>query len=288
MYQIIKKKVLIPDVMILLEIEAPMVAASCQAGQFIMLRMDEVGERIPLTITDFDREKGTITIIFQVVGKTTELMNQLEEGDCVLDFAGPLGRPSHIEKFGRVVMIGGGVGVAPIYPIARELKNAGNEVISILGARNHELLILEKEMKKISSEVIVTTDDGSYGRKGLVTEVLKELISERDKIDLVVAIGPMIMMQAVCDATREPNIPTIVSMNPVMVDGTGMCGACRIEVGNETKFACVDGPEFDGHRVNWKLASQRAAMFKDEEQRAMVEYKHEGGRCVCGCHQQKN
>jgi ferredoxin--NADP+ reductase len=285
MYQIVKKKVLIPDVMILLEIEAPLVAASCQAGQFIMLRMDEVGERIPLTIADFDREKGTITIIFQVVGKTTELMTKLEEGDCVLDFAGPLGRPSHIEKFGRVVMIGGGVGVAPIHPIARELKIAGNEVISILGARSHDFLILEEEMKKVSSEVIVTTDDGSYSRKGLVTDVLKELINERGKIDLVIAIGPMVMMQAVCDVTREPYIPTIVSMNPVMVDGTGMCGACRIEVGTETKFACVDGPEFDGHGVNWKLARQRASMFKDEEKRAMIEYKHKGGGCACGCHQ---
>lgn len=285
MYQIVKKQVLVPDLMILFEVKAPMVAASCRAGQFVMVRMDEVGERIPLTITDFDREKGTITIIFQVVGKSTELMSKLNEGDCLKDFAGPLGQPSHIEKFGRVVMVGGGVGVAPIHPIAREMKLAGNEVISIIGARSKDLLILEDEMKKVSTEVIVTTDDGSYSRKGLVTDVLKELMSERGKIDLVVAIGPMVMMQAVCEVTREPGIPTVVSLNPIMVDGTGMCGACRIEVGSKTKFACVDGPEFDGHQVNWKLARQRSVMFREEEQRAMVEHRHEGGGCSCGCHQ---
>ncbi|MDH7479611.1 MAG: sulfide/dihydroorotate dehydrogenase-like FAD/NAD-binding protein [Syntrophomonadaceae bacterium] len=285
MYQIVRKKVLVPDLMIQFEVVAPLVAASCRAGQFVMVRMDEVGERIPLTIADFDRDRGTITIIFQVVGKSTQLMSQLEAGDYLMDFAGPLGQPSHIEKFGRVVMVGGGVGVAPIHPIAREMKLAGNEVISILGARSRDLLILEEEMKKVSSEVIVTTDDGSYGRRGLVTEVLQDLIKERGKIDLVVAIGPMVMMQAVCEVTREPAIPTIVSMNPIMVDGTGMCGACRVEVGADTKFACVDGPEFDGHKVNWKLARQRALIFAEEEKRAMVEHLHQGGGCACGCHQ---
>ncbi|KUG03650.1 hydrogenase, subunit gamma related [hydrocarbon metagenome] len=288
MYQILKKQVLVPDLMILFEVKAPLVASSCQAGQFVMLRKDEVGERIPLTIADFDREKGTITIIFQVVGKSTELIATMEEGDYLLDFAGPLGQPSHIENLGRVVMIGGGVGVAPIHPIAREMKLAGNEVISILGARNRDLLILEEKMKIVSSEVIVTTDDGSYGRTGLVTRVLQELIDERGKIDLVVAIGPMIMMQAVCEVTRKADIPTVVSLNPIMVDGTGMCGACRIEVGSDTKFACVDGPEFDGHKVNWPLARQRSLIFAAEEKRAMLEHHNEGGGCGCRCQQQKN
>lgn len=284
MYQIVKKRVLVPDIMILFEVKAPLVAASCQAGQFVLLRKDEVGERIPLTIADFDRDNGTITVIFQVVGKSTALMATMEEGDYLSDFAGPLGKPSHIEKFGRVVMIGGGVGVAPIHPIAREMKLAGNEVISILGARSHELLILEEEMKKVSSQVIVTTDDGSYGRKGLVTEVLATIMNS-SKVDLVVAIGPLVMMQAVCEGTRAQGIPTVVSMNPIMVDGTGMCGACRIEVGADTKFACVDGPEFDGHQVNWTLARQRSLMFVEEEKQAMLNLENQGGTCKCGCHQ---
>lgn len=284
MYQIVKKRVLVPDIMILFEVKAPLVAAGCQAGQFVMLRKDEVGERIPLTIADFDRDNGTITVIFQVVGNSTALMAAMEEGDFLSDFAGPLGKPSHIEKFGRVIMIGGGVGVAPIHPIAREMKLGGNEVISILGSRNGELLILEEEMKMVSSEVIVTTDDGSYGRKGLVTDVLTELINQ-SKVDLVVAIGPLVMMEAVCEATRVQGIPTVVSMNPVMVDGTGMCGACRIEVGSDTKFACVDGPEFDGHLVNWTLARQRSLMFAEEEKKAMLWSENQGGACKCGCHQ---
>jgi ferredoxin/flavodoxin---NADP+ reductase len=284
LHKIIRKKVLAPGIMVLLEVEAPLVAASCKAGQFVIVRQNETGERIPLTIADFSREKGTITLIFQVVGKSTDLMAQLNEGDFFQDVAGPLGRPSHIEKFGRVVMIGGGVGIAPIYPIAREMKNAGNEVISILGARNRDLLILEDEMRKVSSEIIITTDDGSYGRKGLVTDVLKGLMAERGKIDLVVAIGPMVMMMAVSETTREAAIPTVVSLNPIMVDGTGMCGGCRVEVGSATKFACVDGPEFDGHLVNWKLARQRSAMFTEEEKKAIAEHHAQGGGC-CSCHQ---
>lgn len=288
MYEIKSKKELVPGIMILFEVYAPLVASSCQAGQFVMVRKDEIGERIPLTIADFDREKGTISIIFQIVGKSTELLAALEEGDCLLDFAGPLGKPSHIKNFGRVVMIGGGVGAAPVHPVARELKIAGNEVISIIGARNQGLLILEEEMKKASSEVIIVTDDGSYGRKGLVTDILKELINQRGKIDLVVAIGPMVMMQAVCDVTRDADIPTVVSLNPIMLDGTGMCGACRVEVGGKTRFACVDGPEFDGHLVNWELARQRALIFAEEEKRAMLEHKNEGGACGCRCHHQKN
>lgn len=285
MYQIVRKKVLVPDAIILFDVRAPLVAASCQAGQFVILRKDEVGERIPLTIADFDREAGTITVIFQVVGKSTELLVTLNEGNFLLDFAGPLGKPSHIEKLGRVLMIGGGIGVAPIHPIAREMKRSGNEVISVLGARTRELLILEEEMKKISSEVIFVTDDGSYGRQGRVTDALQDLMAGGEKIDLVVAIGPMMMMQAVCDVTREQEIPTIVSLNPVMVDGTGMCGACRIEVGSDTKFACVDGPEFDGHLVNWTLACQRALMFAEEEKQAMLKHTSQGGDRTCGCRQ---
>ena len=286
MYRIVRKEVLAPELK-LFEVEAPLVARSAQAGQFIMLRIDEFGERIPLTIADFDPEKGTVTIIFQEIGKSTQLMGQLQEGDCLQDFVGPLGKPSHIEQFGRVVMIGGGVGVAPIHPIARAMKKAGNEVISVLGARNRELLIMEEAMQLASTEVIITTDDGSYGRKGFVTQVLQELITDRSPIDLVVAIGPMVMMEAVCKVTREPAIATVVSLNPIMVDGTGMCGACRIKVGPDTKFACVDGPEFDGHLVDWDLAKRRSRMFVAEEKQALAEHqdKRKEGGCGCSCHQ---
>lgn len=288
MYRIVKKEVLAPAVK-LFEVEAPLVARSARAGQFIILRIDEYGERIPLTIADLDRERGTVKIVFQEVGKSTQLLGQLEEGEYILDFAGPLGKPSHIEKFGRVVMIGGGIGVAPIYPIAREMKKAGNEVISVIGARNKELLIMEEEMRNVSTEVIITTDDGSYGRKGFVTDVLQDLIENRSPIDLVVAIGPMVMMEMVSKITKEPGISTIVSLNPIMVDGTGMCGACRVEVGAETRFACVDGPEFDGHQVNWELAKRRARMFVVEEKQALAEHDElRGGGCRCGCQQPKN
>lgn len=252
-----------------------------------MLRLDEYGERIPLTIADLDPDQGTVTIIVQEIGKSTELLGRLEAGDFILDFVGPLGKPSHIKKFGRVVMIGGGVGIAPIHPIAREMKRAGNEVISVLGTRSRELLIMEEEMKLASTEVLITTDDGSYGRQGFVTDVLKDLIANRGPLDLVVAIGPMVMMEAVCRVTRGPGIPTVVSLNPIMVDGTGMCGACRVQVGSDTKFACVDGPEFDGHLVDWELAKRRARLFIQEEKRAVAEHaaKRERGRCGCGCHQ---
>lgn len=286
MYRIVKKEQLAPG-LILYEVEAPLVARSAQAGQFIMIRIDEFGERIPLTIADFEPEKGTVTLIVQVIGKSTRLMGELQEGDCLLDLVGPLGRPSSVEKFGRVVMIGGGVGVAPIHPIARAMKQAGNEVISILGARSRELIIMEEAMQKASTEVIVTTDDGSYGRPGFVTQVLQELITTRGPIDLVVAIGPMVMMEAVSKVTREPGIPTIVSLNPIMVDGTGMCGACRIQVGPNTKFACVDGPEFDGHLVDWDLAKRRSRMFATEERQALTEPEdlRKGDECECNCHQ---
>ncbi len=286
MYQIVRKKVLAPGIK-RFEVAAPLVARNAQAGQFIMLRLDEYGERIPLTIADFDPDQGTVTIIFQEIGKSTELLGRLETGDFILDFVGPLGKPSHIKKFGRVVMIGGGVGIAPIHPIAREMKRAGNEVISVLGARSRELLIMEEEMKLASTEVLITTDDGSYGRQGFVTDVLKDLIANRGPLDLVVAIGPMVMMEAVCRVTRGPGIPTVVSLNPIMVDGTGMCGACRVQVGSDTKFACVDGPEFDGHQVDWELAKRRSRLFIQEEKRAIAEHEaeRERGRCGCGCHQ---
>jgi ferredoxin--NADP+ reductase len=264
----------------LMEIEAPEVAAKARAGQFIILRIDEEGERIPLTIADFDRSRGTITTIFQEVGYTTRRLGTMEAGDALADFVGPLGQPSEIENYGRVVCVGGGVGVAPVYPIARALKEAGNEVISIIGARTKELLIWEEKMRAVSSELLVATDDGSYGHHGFVTDLLKQVLEERGNVARVWGIGPVVMMRAVAETTRPFGVPTIVSMNPIMVDGTGMCGACRVSVGGETKFACVDGPEFDGHQVDWQLALRRMNMYREEEER-IIKF-HEGGGC--GCH----
>ena len=248
------------------DVDAPRLAKKTQPGQFIILRVNEEGERIPLTVADFDREKGVITIIFQVVGASTELLASLEEGDEILDFVGPLGKKSEIEPgLGTVVCIGGGIGVAPIHPIARGLHEAGNKVISILGARSKDLIIMEKEMREASDEVIVTTDDGSYGIEGFVTAALEQLVDYGEKIDLVYAIGPVVMMKSVADATRPMGIKTIVSLNPIMVDGTGMCGGCRVQVGNETKFACVDGPEFDAHLVDFIGLRERQDMYRDQE-----------------------
>ena len=248
------------------DVDAPRLAKKTQPGQFIILRVNEEGERIPLTVADFDREKGVITIIFQVVGASTELLASLEEGDEILDFVGPLGKKSEIEPgLGTVVCIGGGIGVAPIHPIARGLHEAGNKVISILGARSKDLIIMEKEMRAASDEVIVTTDDGSYGIEGFVTAALEQLVDYGEKIDLVYAIGPVVMMKSVADATRPMGIKTIVSLNPIMVDGTGMCGGCRVQVGNETKFACVDGPEFDAHLVDFVGLRERQDMYRDQE-----------------------
>ena len=248
------------------DVDAPRLAKKTQPGQFIILRVNEEGERIPLTVADFDREKGVITIIFQVVGASTELLASLEEGDEILDFVGPLGKKSEIEPgLGTVVCIGGGIGVAPIHPIARGLHEAGNKVISILGARSKELIIMEKEMRAASDEVIVTTDDGSYGIEGFVTAALEQLVDYGEKIDLVYAIGPVVMMKSVADATRPMGIKTIVSLNPIMVDGTGMCGGCRVQVGNETKFACVDGPELDAHLVDFVGLRERQDMYRDQE-----------------------
>lgn len=248
------------------DVDAPRLAKKTQPGQFIILRVNEEGERIPLTVADFDREKGVITIIFQVVGASTELLASLKEGDEILDFVGPLGKKSEIEPgLGTVVCIGGGIGVAPVYPIARGLKEAGNKVISIIGARSKDILILEKEMRAASDETIVTTDDGSYGVKGFVTTALAQLVERGEKIDLVYAIGPVVMMKSVADATRPLGLKTIVSLNPIMVDGTGMCGGCRVQVGDETKFACVDGPEFDAHLVDFAGLRERQAMYRDQE-----------------------
>jgi len=267
MYEIVEKKVLSENVK-LMKIKAPLVAKKAKAGQFIILRIDETGERIPLTIADFDRKKGTITIIFMEVGKTTKKLGTLHVGDSIINFAGPLGVPSEVKKYGTVVMIGGGVGIAPLYPVVKALKEEGNHVISILGARNKSLLMLEKEIDAVSDELFIATDDGSKGHKGFVSDVLQKLIDEKPKIDMVMAIGPVIMMKVVADLTKKYDIKTLVSLNPIMVDGTGMCGGCRVSVGGETKFACVDGPEFDGHLVDFKNLMLRNRRFVKEEEHA--------------------
>jgi len=267
MYEILEKKVMSETVK-LMKIKAPLVAKKAVAGQFIILRIDEKGERIPLTIADYDRKEGTITVIFMEVGKTTKQLGTLKVGDSLLNFAGPLGQPSEIEKYGTVVCSGGGVGIAPLFPIVRELKQAGNYVISILGARNEKLLMLEKEIDEVSDELHICTDDGSKGQKGFVSDVLQKLIDDGKKIDIVWAIGPVIMMKVVANLTKKYDIKTIVNLNPIMVDGTGMCGGCRVLVGGETKFACVDGPEFDGHLVDYDNLMLRNRRFLCQEEEA--------------------
>ena len=264
MYKILKKKSLNPTVT-LMDIEAPLVAKKAEPGQFIILRVDEEGERIPLTVADFDREKGTVTIIFQIVGSTTEKLNHLNEGDCLHDFVGPLGTPSHVEGLKKVAVIGGGVGCAIAYPIAKKLHALGAQVHSVVGFRNKDLVILEEQFQAVSDKLVMKTDDGSYGTKGLVTDALKELIEQGEQYDEVIAIGPLVMMKFVCKLTKEYNIKTVVSMNPIMIDGTGMCGACRLTVGGETKFACVDGPDFDGHLVDFDEAMERSSMYRSFE-----------------------
>jgi len=258
-------------------IEAAAVAEKRRAGQFIVLRIDEKGERIPLTIVDSDKKKGTITIIFQVVGKTTAALAALRAGDCITDIQGPLGNPTEIENFGHVLCVGGGVGVGVIYPIAVALKEAGNRVTSIIGARTKDLLILEEEMTDASHKHVVATDDGSYGFHGFVSAVLQNLIDAKEKIDRVFAIGPVPMMRVICNVTRPYGIKTIVSLNPIMVDATGMCGACRVSVGGQTKFACVDGPEFNGHDVDFDLLMSRLRMYLCQEKEAMERYRCEHG-----------
>jgi len=275
-YEILLKQGLVPDIH-QLKIAAPNVAKKAQAGQFVVVRVNERGERIPLTIADWDREEGSIVVVFMEVGTTTHRLAQLRTGDSIADFIGPLGLPSEIEKFGTVVCVAGGVGVAPVVPIARELKKAGNKIISILGARTKDLLFWEKELDSVSDQIIVTTDDGSYARKGLVTEPLKELLEGSEKIDRVIAIGPSIMMKF-CAKTTEPfGVKTIVSLNPIMVDGTGMCGCCRVSVDGVTRFTCVDGPEFDGHQVDWDLLFARQRIYLDEEKCSFERWQSQSG-----------
>ena len=264
MYRIVSKEI-INKFITKMEIESPLVAKKAEPGQFIILRVDENGERIPLTIADYNREKGTVTIIFQVVGATTEKLNELNENEYILDFVGPLGNPTELDGIRKAAVIGGGVGCAIAYPIAKKLHETGSTVHSVIGFRNKELVILEEEFNKSSDLMKIMTDDGSYGEKGLVTNALEELIKNGNEYDAVFAIGPLIMMKFVCELTKKYNIKTIVSMNPIMIDGTGMCGGCRLTVGGETKFACIDGPDFDGHLIDFDEAIERSSMYKDFE-----------------------
>lgn len=253
-------------------IEAPHLVEKAKAGQFVILRKDEHGERVPMSIGGLDKENGILTIVIQEVGKTSAAMNRMETGDCFLDVVGPLGLPSHVEKFGHCVCIGGGVGIPPIYPIAQALKDAGNKVTTIIGARTKDLLIFEKELTEASHELKISTDDGSFGTHGFVTTILQQMMDDREKIDMVIAIGPVPMMKAVCNTTREPKIKTYVSLNPIMVDGTGMCGACRVTVGGKTKFACVDGPDFDGHEVDFDEMTKRLKMYQKFEKKSYEKF----------------
>jgi ferredoxin--NADP+ reductase len=277
-YEILAREDLAP-VTKLFEVRAPVVAQKAKAGQFVIVRIHTEGERVPLTIADYDREQGTITLVFQEVGKTTMQMGTLRPGDCFASVTGPLGVPSEIEAYGTVLMIGGGVGIAPIYPIARELRAAGNTVISVIGARNKELLFWEDKMRAVSDELIVCTDDGSYARKALVTIPTKELLEAGRPIERIWAIGPAIMMKFCALTTKPFGVPTIVSLNSIMVDGTGMCGACRVEVGGKTRFVCVDGPEFDGHEVDWDQLLARQRIYPEQEKLAVDKWKHDHQPC---------
>ncbi|UCH02007.1 MAG: sulfide/dihydroorotate dehydrogenase-like FAD/NAD-binding protein [Candidatus Bathyarchaeota archaeon] len=274
MNKIVKKEILAQGIK-LLEVEAPQISKKTQPGQFLVLRIDEKGERMPLTIFDADFTKGTVKIIFQEVGKTTVQLGQLKVGDHILNLMGPLGNPSNIKNYGHVIIIGGGVGIALAYPITKALKRAGNKITSILGARTEALLILEDKMRDLSDKLYVTTDDGSKGHHGFVTDILKELI-EKEKIDLVHAVGPTVMMRAVARVTKPNRIKTIVSLNPIMLDGTGMCGGCRVTIGGKTKFCCVDGPEFDAHLVDFNQLMTRLSMYLDEEKVALQVLKKKG------------
>ncbi len=270
MFRIVRKETLSEKIK-LIEIEAPLIARKAKAGQFVILRLHEKGERIPLTLHKWDPEKGTITLVFQEVGKTTTELGTYEAGDVLADVVGPLGKPTEIERYGKVIVVGGGVGVAIAYAVAKAMKKAGNHVTSIIGFRSKDLVMLEDDMREVSHELIVCTDDGSYGRKGFVTEALKDLLDER-RYDLVFAVGPVIMMKFVSKITAEHGVKTIVSLNPIMVDGTGMCGACRVTVGGEVKFACVDGPDFDGHQVDYDELMRRLSMYVEEEKLALERY----------------
>lgn len=280
MFEILEKERIGPGVNRAV-VSAPAVAKAHQPGQFIILRCHEDGERIPLTIADKDVDKGTITLVWQEVGVTTYYMGTMCVGDSLLDVVGPLGKPTHIEKFGTVVGVGGGIGVAPLYPITKGMYDAGNHVINILGARTEGLLFMTEDMKKVSHEQLISTDDGSFGIHGFVTQVLQGLIDKGTKIDLVVAIGPVPMMKAVVNVTKPAGLPTVVSLNPIMVDGTGMCGACRVEVGGQTMFGCVDGPEFDGFEVDFDLLTKRLAMYKGPELVALNKFRETPRGCEC-------
>jgi ferredoxin--NADP+ reductase len=257
----------------LLKLEVPLITQRAKAGQFVVLRINEEGERIPMSITDLDPETGILTIIFQEVGKTTAHLATLKKGDALADVVGPLGIPTHMENFGTCVCVGGGIGIAPIHFVAKSLKKLGNKVISIIGARSKDLLILEEEIKNMSDQLLISTDDGSYGHHGFVSDLLTQLLSRDEKIDLVMAIGPVIMMKVVCGVTAPHGVKTVVSLNPVMVDGTGMCGACRVTVGGKTKFACVDGPDFDGHQVDFDELIKRQAMYVKQEKIAKERFE---------------
>ncbi len=271
MFEIVKREEMAQGSVILNEIKAPLIAKKAKPGQFIIIKATEEGERIPLTIADKDTEKGTITIIYMIVGKSTALFKTLQVGDTYMDVIGPLGKPTHLEKLGKVVCVGGGTGIAVLHPITRGLKEIGNHITSIVGARNKDLLILEEKMKSISNDFRVCTDDGSYGHHGFVTDVLKEVLESSD-VQLVVGIGPVPMMKAVSNVTKEFNVKTIVSLNPIMVDGTGMCGGCRVSVGNKIQFACVDGPEFDGHQVDYDELMLRLRAYSSEEKKCYNDY----------------
>ncbi|HOI56237.1 MAG TPA: sulfide/dihydroorotate dehydrogenase-like FAD/NAD-binding protein [Phycisphaerae bacterium] len=273
MYEIVSNEQIAPRVHRIL-VRAPKIAAKRRAGQFVIVRTDDQCERVPLTIADSDPEQGTITLIVQSVGRSTMLLCGLKPGQSILDVVGPLGHPTHIECVGHVVVVGGGIGTAVAMPIAAAMKAAGNRVSAVIGGRTRELVILEDDLRRIAGDVVVCTDDGSYGRKGLVTDALAEMIADPGAVNLVVAIGPVPMMEAVCNLTRGPAVPTVVSLNPIMIDGTGMCGGCRVTVGGRTKFACVDGPEFDGHAVDFKELRNRLAAFRDMEAQARQEAEH--------------
>ena len=282
MFKIIHAQFIAPGIKRLI-LEAPRIARKQKPGQFVILRIHEEGERIPITIENSDPVRGTISIVVQSAGKTTQLLNSLSTGDQILDVVGPLGKPSDIEKFGTVVVIGGGVGTAMAYPSAAAFKRVGNRVITIVGARTKELVILEKELRAVSDTVMITTDDGSYADKGFVTDKLRQLIENGTRIDLVLAIGPIVMMKAVAELTRKENIRTVVSLNPIMIDGTGMCGGCRVLIDNKSEFACVDGPEFDAHKVNFEVLVQRNAMYRDAEQRSLAEYQRMNAEKSAAC-----
>lgn len=278
MYKIVRREVLTPEIN-LYEVEAPFIATKVQPGQFVVIRLHEEGERIPLTVADFDREKGTLTLIVAEIGKTTKEMGTFNEGDSIRDLVGPLGKATHIKNYGTVACVGGGIGIAPVFPIARALKEAGNKVVSIIGARCKDILILEDWMKGASGELYVTTDDGSYGIHGFVTQQMEKLIDDGYSFDFAVGIGPVPMMRAFAGVTMKHDIKSIVSLNPIMIDGTGMCGVCRVQVDGKTKFACVDGPEFDAHLVDYDLLLSRQTTYRTEEKESLERYEKCRGDC---------